>query len=174
MSPRVRRLVVPFALLVLTVCSKKTTPAPEPAAARDDSRTELTPAAATEAAGEVLPAQARFSEATFDLTLRGKSSYKAGTAGEAEILLEAKGPFKPNDKYPYKFKLEPAGGLKFPAPVVGKDAIKLEGKRATMAISFTPLEAGKKKLAGQFAFSVCTDDKCLIEKRNLALEIQVD
>jgi hypothetical protein len=29
-------------------------------------------------------------------------------------------------------------------------------------------------VAGQLAFSVCTEDKCLMEKRDLALEITVD
>ena len=37
---------------------------------------------------------------------------------------------------------------------------------------FTPESAGKHTLSGQLSFSVCTEDKCMIEKRDLALEIE--
>ena len=32
----------------------------------------------------------------------------------------------------------------------------------------------KKIVAGQFSFSVCTDDKCLMEKRDLLLDVNVE
>jgi hypothetical protein len=49
--------------------------------------------------------------------------------------------------------------------------VKLEPARATLPIPFTA-EAGKHTVSGQLSFSVCTDDKCVIEKRELALEIE--
>jgi hypothetical protein len=42
----------------------------------------------------------------------------------------------------------------------------------TMNVGFTPEAAGKHTISGVLQFSVCTDDKCLIEKRDLALEVQ--
>jgi hypothetical protein len=119
-------------------------------------------------------ASSRISESNFELSMAPKGPYKVGQAGEVSVLLEAKAGFKVNDKYPYKFKLKEAPGVKFPAPVVGKDAVKLEEKRATLPVHFTPEAAGKHSIGGQLSFSVCTDDKCLIEKRDLALEIQAD
>ena len=35
-------------------------------------------------------------------------------------------------------------------------------------------QAGKRTVAGQFAFSVCTEDKCLMEKRDLLLDVVVE
>ena len=67
----------------------------------------------------------------------------------------------------------PDAGLEFPQDVVKKDAVKLEKKRATMTVALTPKTAGKHRLAGKFHFSICTDEKCLIEKRDLALELEV-
>jgi len=117
------------------------------------------------------PATSKYSEANFDLALSPKGAYASGQAAEAEIVLVAKAPFHVNQNYPYKFKLKDAPGLKFANPVVGKDAVKLEAARATMPVAFTPESAGKHTLAGQMSFSVCTDDKCMIEKRDLSLDI---
>lgn len=117
-------------------------------------------------------AASKYSEPSFDLALQPKGSYTSGQAGQAEIVLAAKAPFHVNQNYPYKFKLKEAPGLKFANLVVAKDAVKLEPARATVPIAFTPESAGKHTLAGQLSFSVCTDDKCMIEKRELALDIE--
>ncbi|HEY1533007.1 MAG TPA: hypothetical protein VGF76_03285, partial [Polyangiaceae bacterium] len=97
--------------------------------------------------------------------------YASGKAGEADVVLSAKPPYHVNDKYPYKFKLKEAPGLSFASMIVTKDAVKFEPARATVPVAFTP-SAGKHTLSGQLSFSVCTADKCMIEKRDLALEIE--
>ena len=38
---------------------------------------------------------------------------------------------------------------------------------------YTPDGAGKRTVAGQFAFSVCTDETCLMEKRELSVVVDV-
>jgi hypothetical protein len=170
------------ALALVSACSKETPPAAEEArsptagnSATSPTEPGTQPAAALSAAPADAPApaaaQAKFSDASFDLVLAPKGDYKAGQAGEVEIALVAKAPFHVNDKYPYKFKAKEGSGIKFAAPVTSKEALKLETMKATMTVAFTPEAAGKHELAGQFSFSVCTDDKCLIEKRDLALEI---
>ena len=144
------------------------TPSAPPAATAANSA--ATGTAAAEAA-PAAPAQSKYSEAGFDLVLQPKGAYSSGQAGEAEIVLNAKPPFHVNDKYPYKFKIKEAPGLKFANLVVAKDAVKLEPARATVPVAFTPESAGKHTVAGQLSFSVCTDDKCMIEKRDLSLDI---
>jgi hypothetical protein len=118
------------------------------------------------------PASSHVDEANFELKFSGKDAYEAGKAGDATITIDAKAPFHVNDKYPYKFKLKESAGLKFPSPVVGKDAAKLEKMRVTMPVGFVAESAGKHTLAGVLSFSVCTDEKCLIEKRDLSLVVQ--
>jgi len=129
------------------------------------------PAAADSAAVPVAAAESKYSEAGFDLVLQPKGDYASGKAGEADVVLSANPPYHVNDKYPYKFKLKEAPGLSFASMIVTKDAVKFEPARATVPVAFTPT-AGKHTLSGQLSFSVCTDDKCMIEKRDLALEIE--
>ncbi|HEY2406386.1 MAG TPA: hypothetical protein VGI10_10305 [Polyangiaceae bacterium] len=137
-------------------------PAPAAAASND------APAPAADGA-----AASKYSDASFDLSLSPKGAYSSGQAGEADIVLVAKAPYHVNDKYPYKFKLKEAPGLSFPNLVIAKDAVKLEAMKAEIPVAFTPQGAGKKVVAGQLSFSVCTVDKCQIEKRDLALDIDV-
>ncbi len=170
-------------IMLLAHCNRETSAGAgeSPATDQVDERTsgpiEATPAAlgpgaASEKAGQQ-SAGARVSEANFDLSVQPTGNYQVGQKGSVKVVLDAKGVYKVNDEYPYKFKLEPNAGLEYAQDVVKKDAVKLEKKRATMTVSLTPKTAGKQRLAGKFYFSICTDEKCLIEKRDLALDIEV-
>ena len=176
---------VPLGLVLLVLapaCNKEGPKAAEepraaaaPAPVKEDGPTRPA-AAAVQQAAEATPAAAQaaahVSEESFDLRISGSDGYESGKPGEVTITLDAKPPFHINDKYPYKFKPKQEAGLKFPSPVIGKDAAKLEKQRMTMAVAFVPESPGKHKLSGVLAFSVCTDDKCLIEKRDLAFDVQ--
>ncbi|MEI9948652.1 MAG: hypothetical protein WDO74_06615 [Pseudomonadota bacterium] len=129
------------------------------------------PAAADPAAPPAAAAASKYSEAPFDLVIQPKGAYASGQAGAAEIVISAKPPFHANDKYPYKFKLNEAPGLKFANLVVEKDAVKVDKTRATLSVPFTPEGAGKHTVSGKLFFSVCNDDQCLVEKRDLTLDI---
>ena len=176
-------------LVLAAACSKEVTPNPEPqnnverapvttsaaAVAVPQQGPESQAAAAEPAASapaEALAASSKVSEANFDLSIEPKGEFKSGQAGTVEIVLLAKGPFKVNDKYPYKFKVKEGAGVKYPGPVI-KDGVKLEKTRAVLPVPFTPESAGKKEIAGRFDFSVCTPERCLIEKRELTLAINV-
>ena len=171
-------------------CSKEATPSAEqpkpsgskptgetPTAALPNDKSGTEPAADKPEEGSGAPAdmgaaKPSYSETNFDLSIKAKGDYKAGKDAAAEIVLEAKAPFHANDKYPYKFKLEDSAGVTYAAKVVGKDKATVEHMKVTMPVAFSA-EGGKKKITGVFHFSVCTEDKCMIEKRPLALEIDV-
>jgi pyruvate/2-oxoglutarate dehydrogenase complex dihydrolipoamide acyltransferase (E2) component len=159
----------------LSACKNQAPPAAEATAAAPapaaPSTADPAPAAADSAAAPAAAAESKYSEAGFDLVLQPKGDYASGKAGEADVVLSAKPPYHVNDKYPYKFKLKEAPGLTFANMIVTKDLVKFEPARATVPVAFTP-SAGKHTLSGQLSFSVCTDDKCMIEKRDLALEIE--
>lgn len=174
-----RLLGVAFVSLSALGCSKETPPSAEqPRTAASPPKSMDAPTGdrpgtdtaktdnGSEAPAPAANAGSKVDEANFALAFSGRGGYKAGEKGEAEIVLEAKAPFHVNDKYPYKFKL--ADGS-----VVSKDNVKLEHMKATMTVPFTPDAAGKKKISGVFHFSVCTEDKCMIEKRDLALDVDV-
>lgn len=186
-------LLIPAAALAFA-CSKEATPtAEQPKPPIGNTPTEVTPAtvagdksgtepaaakegdeANTDGVGaDVAGAKPSYAETNFTLGMKASGSYKAGQEGSVEIVLEAKAPFHANDKYPYKFKVAETAGVTFPEPIVKKDKAKVEHMSVSMPVAFTGAAAGKKKISGVFHFSVCTDDKCLIEKRALALEVDV-
>ena len=162
----------------MSACKNQTPPAAETTAAEP---APLAPAAsaapvAAAPAGDPAPvpaaaAASKYSEAAFDVLIQAKGTYASGQAGAAEIVISAKPPFHANDKYPYKFKLNEAPGLKYANLVVDKDAVKVEKTRATLTVPLTPEGAGKHTVSGKLFFSVCNDDQCLVEKRDLALDI---
>jgi hypothetical protein len=51
--------------------------------------------------------------------------------------------------------------------------MNVDKQRSTMSVPFTPTQAGSHTLSGELAFSVCTDDKCLIEKQTLSFPVDV-
>ncbi len=166
--------------LCVAACSKNQAPPaaestatpPTPAAAASVADTSgPAVAAADSAALPAADAKSSYNESNFDLSLAPKGAYAPGQAGEADIVLNAKAPFHVNQNYPYKFKLKETPGVKYANLIVAKDQVKLEPARATLPVAFTPETAGKHVVTGQLSFSVCTDDKCMIEKRELALEI---
>lgn len=181
-----RRLGVVLGLAgLLFACSKETPPAAEePRSASNAAAPNNAPAAAdaasaaapaAPAAAEAAPTgAAKFTDTGFELSLEApKAAVKAGQAGTVEVVLAAKAPFHVNDKYPIKLKLKETPGVKYENLTITKDAVKLEPMKAVMPVSFTP-EAGKRTVAGTFSFSVCTEDKCLMEKRDLLLEVNVE
>jgi pyruvate/2-oxoglutarate dehydrogenase complex dihydrolipoamide acyltransferase (E2) component len=142
---------------------ERTSAAMAPASAQNPSQPNAAEAAAT----------SRFAETGFDLEMKPKGAYKVGQASAVEVLLAAKTPYHVNDKYPLKFKLKESEGVKFASMIVKREDAKIEEKRALMNVAFTPETEGKKTIAGQLSFSVCTADRCLIEKRDLALAVDI-
>lgn len=177
----------PHAALVVfllpTACKKEAPPTPETPKAPDAEVGAAATPKAPDAPVDVVPAgsaaapaaggTSRVSESQFELAIAASGGYQAGKVGTAEITLEAKPPFHVNDQYPIKFKVKEGAGVKYAAAVVGKDKAKIEKQKATMPVAFTPESAGQQTVSGQFAFSVCTDENCLMEKRDLTLVVDV-
>ena len=178
----IRLGVVVLGTCLLAGCSKETPPAAEEPRSASNAATPQAPPKAPEAGSAAAAPEAaapagsaKFSDTAFELSLDApKASLKAGQPGTVEVVLAAKAPFHVNDKYPIKLKLKETPGVKYDNLVIGKDAVKLEAMKAVMPVSFTPDAAGKRTVAGQFAFSVCTEDKCLMEKRDLLLDVNVE
>jgi hypothetical protein len=180
----VRLGVVVLGTSLLLGCNKETPPAAEePRSASNAAAPQAPPNAAEAASAPAAPAAAdaaatgvaKVTDAAFDLSLDApKAALKAGQAGVVEVVLLAKAPFHVNDKYPIKLKLKETPGIKYESLVIGKDAAKVEQMKAVVPVSFTPDAAGKRSVAGQLAFSVCTEDKCLMEKRDLQLDVTVE
>jgi hypothetical protein len=134
--------------------------------ARGETTDPETPAATVQAAD-------KFSEAAFELTIRAVGEYRAGQVGHFEVVLSARDPYHVNAEFPLTFKPRPGASVKYARDVVGKDMAKLETKRAIVPVEFTPQNAGRQTVAGTLRFSVCNDQRCLVDKRTLEIGIDV-
>jgi hypothetical protein len=119
----------------------------------------------------VLGGQSEYKEAAFTLVISPPKAVKAGAPLEFTIILAAQGEYKVNQEYPIKFQFAEEKGVTPQKKVVSKVDAKVEKAKATMPLLLTIQSPGKHNISGKLSFSVCTDERCLIEKRELKLEV---
>ena len=107
----------------------------------------------------------------FDIRWTAPQSIPVGTTFVSTIDLEAKAPFKVNQEYPIKMKLDEGAGLDGVKKVTSKESVQLSKKSASLSIQLKASKVGPVSLTGTLYFSVCTEDRCLIEKRPLQLKL---
>jgi len=99
-----------------------------------------------------------------------------GQTCTADVIIQAKGDYHMNEKYPYKFKAQDpaAPGIKYPKPVVTREDGQFEEKKGVLKVPFTAEEAGERKIGGTLSFSVCSAQNCLMDKQALETTVKVD
>lgn len=115
--------------------------------------------------------QDEYKESAFQLVLKAPEKVEAGKPTAFTIVLTAQGGYKVNDEYPIKFQFSETKGVSPAKQTVAKDDVQLEKTKATMPFTVTIQSPGKHEVSGRFSFSVCTDERCLIEKRDLRVEV---
>jgi hypothetical protein len=111
-------------------------------------------------------------EEPFSVWLQAVSPVAAGSPATVEAVLVAKPPYHCNAEYPHKFKLGAApAGISYPEATV--KGAKVTAERSVLAIPVQTQTPGKATVSGTLQFSVCTDERCLVEKRDLALDLEV-
>lgn len=109
-------------------------------------------------------------EANFQITWTLLQPADEGRVGSGELVLVAKSPFKPNQEYPHKFKL--TGSDLTTKAEVAKPEMKVSLDRVVVPVSFE-VTGPKPTLEGNLAFSVCTAEACLIERKDIRLSVRV-
>lgn len=111
-------------------------------------------------------------EEPFSIWLQAVSPIAAGTPATVEAVLVAKPPYHTNAEYPHKFKLGAAPpGLSYPETTV--KGMQVSPERGVLRIPVQAQSPGTATVSGALSFSVCTDERCLVEKRELALNLEV-
>jgi hypothetical protein len=129
------------------------------------------PAAAPKAAREPRKGPA-VSEEPFAIWLEGETPLDKDQPATVRVVLQAKPPYHCNAEYPHKFTLADApAGFSYPTAVVkGMKVTEMEGVLPVPIVAGAP---GQASVKGKLAFSVCTAERCLVEKRDLALDLEV-
>ncbi|MFZ5443258.1 MAG: hypothetical protein ACOZQL_24840 [Myxococcota bacterium] len=155
-------LLAALSVLLVSACTKEAAkPAEKPA-------TEPTKAAA-----------APLDTEQYAVAVSPKGALTAGQEGAVAITVTAKSGFHVNPEYPVAFKPEGFEALKF-----ADEKVRLTAAQKTpcadkaedtcvaeFPVGFTCEKAGAAKFAGTLQFSVCSADKCLIEKVPVTLAL---
>lgn len=169
---RQARNVIVVVAFISTACTKEKeapAPAPPPKAQAD------APAAAT---GPKVEAE------QYVVELEPSSAgYKSGTDSSVVLSIAARAGYHVNPDFPMAFKPDAVDALKFPAPRISLTE-KIVQKPCTekpedhcevhAKVPFTPVQAGAASVSGVAHFSVCSADKCLVEKVPLKIALQVE
>lgn len=112
-----------------------------------------------------------YKEEAFHLSIEAPSAVQAGKEAVFKVILSAQSGYKVNDEYPLKFQFSETEHVKPTKPTVRKEDALLEKQRAEMPLPVTIDTKGKHKVSGKLSFSVCTEERCLIEKRDLSIDV---
>jgi len=112
-------------------------------------------------------------ESSYAAWLQSAGKYTVGKSSTVQAVLIAKGEFKCNENYPFKFKLNaPPSGVSYPSKIARN--ISIGKKRSVLSIPFTASEAGQKTISGTFYFSVCNPQSCHIKKQPMSVAVTVN
>lgn len=110
----------------------------------------------------------------FSVWLQSSGKYTAGQQGAVEAVVMPKGEFHCNQEYPYKFVTSSlSSGVTFPKSTYRAEGLSISPTRTVMRIPFVPQSAGEARVGGTFHFSVCTDQQCVVEKRDVFVTVKV-
>ena len=165
--------------LALSAC-KSGGPAPaKPAADSKEAPAATTPpqaAAGDEAAAEPdAPPAPKIENDMFALTLASTGGDKVGRNGALSIHLAGRGEWHVNQEYPIKFEIQAPEALGVTkATLERSDAKKFGEEEAEFESGIAPKTAGAHEGKCEASFAMCTEENCVLEKRTLALNVQVE
>jgi hypothetical protein len=99
---------------------------------------------------------------------------RLGDPGALTVSIEGKAPFKFNREFPTRLELGTApDGLEFPKPLLkrGDGALDDAGKVFTFKAPIVAKRAGDFAVEATLKFSVCNDDKCVVQRQTLRTTI---
>ena len=103
-----------------------------------------------------------------------EQTYTIGQAGKVEIALESRGPWHVNQEYPIRVDLNAEPGVTLPRTELAKgDAEELGETKVRFLAAVEPASAGIHDVSCDVSFALCTDDNCVLEKRTVALALEV-
>lgn len=160
--------------LVLAVAGcEKSAPAPELDHAEHDHSQHQHEQAPEPKATE--PAGPRIETGSFLLAVApAQPEYAPGRVGEVEIALESRGEWHVNQEYPIRVDIKAAPGVALPKPeLVKDDATEFGDEKVRFLAPLEPSKAGKHEVSCDVSFAMCTEENCILEKRTVAMELEV-
>ena len=108
----------------------------------------------------------------YSITVSPVSGSK-GQPVKATIVIKPGAGYHMNEEFPTKLKLSPPPGVTpSKAELTRADAV-MSKQECRFELTLTASEAGKKTVAGQLSFAVCTETTCDPQKAPVAIELIV-
>lgn len=156
-------LVLTLAAVLAAACNR------DAVANQNADKSAAIPNVPEQQAGTV--ARSQFDEAGFNLSIAPKTAVDKGQSGELLVVLTAKAPFHVNQEYPHRFKVTATRGLTTPSTTIQRDPAKVTPPRLELVVPVTLGQNSPFGLDGEMSFSLCTEEKCLMEKRQLTVAV---
>ena len=170
---RIWTLLTALSLVALLVGCKDAPPAPKhDHAAHDHSAHHAEPAAEPKAEA---PAGPTIETGSFLLAVApAQSKYAAGKPGQLEIALESRGEWHVNQEYPIRVDIKAPEGVVLPkAELVKDDAKEFGDDKVRFVAGVEPSSAGTHEVTCDVSFAMCTEENCILERRTVAMELEV-
>ncbi len=111
-------------------------------------------------------------DASFSVSLQVPGVFKVGTPGALQALLTVKAPYHVNAEYPHRLEMQPGGAVAFEKSRIGREAAQIQPDRMSIPVTLTVSQPGRHTVAGTLSFSLCTAEKCVMEKRPVTATIE--
>ncbi len=141
-------------------------------AAHDDHAVHEKPAVEERADEPVGP---KIETGSFQLAMApADDAYRVGKTGQVRIELEGRGPWHVNQEYPIRVDLSADPAVKLTRQeLVKDDAQEFGDERVRFLAGVEPSEKGTHEVSCEVSFAMCTEENCVLEKRKLAIPLEV-
>jgi len=104
------------------------------------------------------------------------AAVKVGETGAIVVTISPTAGFKLNEEFPTKLTVEdPPEGLSFHAPTLKKSEGRLDDKgNFTFRMPVVASRAGEFAVEAKLKFSVCTADKCVVQRQALTTKLKAE
>ena len=100
--------------------------------------------------------------------------YEVGKGGQVEIALEGRGEWHVNQEYPIRIDIKSTPGLGLPkSELVKDDAAEFGDEKARFVAGVEPKQKGEQEVTCDVSFAMCTEENCILEKRTVAMKLEV-
>ena len=170
------RIISPLLVLSLFALAGCTKGPPTPEAKHDHAAHDHAKHEAEASAQEPSePSGPKIETGSFSLEVSpAQAKFAAGKVGELEIALESRGEWHVNQEYPIRVDLKAAPGVRLPkAELVRDDAAEFGDEKVRFLAAVEPASAGEHEVTCDVSFALCTEENCILEKRTLAMVLEV-
>lgn len=121
------------------------------------------------------PAGPKIETGSFSLAVApAQPQYAVGKPGDVEIALESRGEWHVNEEYPIRVDLKAGSGVELPkAELVRDDAKEFGAEKVRFVAAVQPSSAGSHEVTCDVSFAMCTEENCILEKRTVAMVLEV-